>query len=212
MVQLECCPNQERIRSMSSSSEQLRRIGTLAGNAWTKEKLKTRVTLWSRTFNLLKQEFRKQCPMCRRVKSRMNSRRSNILIPKDPLMLIEMITNKKDRKRFAKYFNRDGGEDPFTCISYMRLVKSYGFDHIIFIGECYAEFFFRDCYGRVFEWDSMCNVLWSLGDYQSVVPKKSSTRRVILSVEYDGTVTEFEDASYGMSRFCLFLCCLNFYN
>ena len=76
------------------------------------------------------------------------------------------------------------------------------FGHIIFIKECYAGILFLDCYGRVFKWDSMCNVLCSL---RSVVPKKSLTRRVMWSVEYDGTVTEFEDAMNGMLRFCLFL-------
>ena len=48
-------------------------------------------------------------------------------------------------------------------------------------------------------------VLWSLGDYLSMAEKESLTRRVIWVVEYDGTVTEFEDAMDGMSRFCLFL-------
>lgn len=50
------------------------------------------------------------------------------------------------------------------------------------------------------------SVLWSLGDYSSMASKESFlTRRVIWGVEFDGTVTEFEDAMDGMSRFCLFL-------
>jgi hypothetical protein len=46
------------------------------------------------------------------------------------------------------------------------------------------------------------DVLCSLGDYWSVASKESLTRRLIWGIEFDGTVTEFED---GMSRFCLFL-------
>ena len=60
-------------------------------------------------------------------------------------------------------------------------------------------------YGRVFEWGDMMGVLWSLGNYWSMASKESLTRRVIWSVEFDGTITEFEDAKDGMSRFCLFL-------
>ncbi|RIA95594.1 hypothetical protein C1645_733975 [Glomus cerebriforme] len=128
----------------------------------------------------------------------------NIPIPKNPLMLVEMIANKKDRKRVANYFNRDGVGDPFTCICYMEMVILYGFDHIIFIGECYARILFLDCYGRVFEWDLNCNVLWSLGNYWNVVSKGSPTRRVIWSVEYDGTVTEFKGATHDLPNELIF--------
>ncbi|CAG8617181.1 3832_t:CDS:2, partial [Acaulospora colombiana] len=115
-------------------------------------------------------------------------------IPENPFMLVEIIANKKDRKRVANYLNCNiGGGDPSTCICYMEIVKRYGFDHIIIIGERYAGILFLDCYGRVFEWESMCNVLWSLGDYRNEATKESRTSRVIWGLESDGTIVEFED-------------------
>ncbi|GBC10911.2 hypothetical protein GLOIN_2v1653257 [Rhizophagus irregularis DAOM 181602=DAOM 197198] len=41
----------------------------------------------------------------------------------------------------------------------------------------------------------MMAVLWPLGDYWSVMSKGSSTRSVIWGLEYDGTITEFEDTT-----------------
>ncbi|CAB5391566.1 unnamed protein product [Rhizophagus irregularis] len=78
---------------------------------------------------------------------------------------------------------------------YLEDIKAYGFDHVILIGECYNGMLFLDCYGRLFEWGNMMAVLWPLGDYWSVMSKGSSTRSVIWGLEYDGTITEFEDTT-----------------
>ena len=117
-------------------------------------------------------------------------------------MIVEMIANKKDRKR---YLNRGSvGGNP--CIFYMETIKQYGFDHIIIIGERYDGLLFLDCYGRVFEWDnSMCGVLWPLGDYLNEAPKVSQTHRLIWDYESDGTIVELAVAEHGMSRFLFIL-------
>ena len=204
MVPFECCPNQERIRSLQLSLGQLRRIGALAGNAWTKEKPKTPCRLV--VPNVQSTEATIPETMCHVPKGeKQDESREGRKIPENPLMLVEMIANKKDRKRVANYLNCyvEGG-DPSTDICYMEMVKQYGFDHIIIIGKCYAGILFLDCYGRVFEWESMCDVLWSLGDYRNEATKESRTSRVIWGLEFDGTIVEFEDVKDGMSRFYSF--------
>ncbi|CAI2187405.1 13913_t:CDS:2, partial [Funneliformis geosporum] len=116
--------------------------------------------------------------------------------PKNPLMIVEIIANKKDRKRVTNYLNYDIERgDTSTCICYMEFIKMYGFDHIIIIGELDAGLLFLDCYSRVFEWDdSMTGVLWPLGDYLNEAPKVSHTHCVIWDYESDGTVAKLEVA------------------
>ncbi|CAG8697071.1 11926_t:CDS:1 [Funneliformis mosseae] len=105
-----------------------------------------------------------------------------------------MIAIQLDRKRVAKSLNCNfEGGDPSTFIFYMTPVKEYGFDHIILIGEQYAGILFLDCYGRVFEWGSMCNVLRVIGDFWSEVKKESRTTRIFWGLEFDGTIDEYED-------------------
>jgi len=204
MVPFECCPNQERIRSLQLSLGQLRRIGALADNAWTKEKPKTPCRLV--VPNVQSTAAKIPESMCHVPKGeKKDESREGRKIPENPFMLVEMIADKKDRKRVGNYLNCyvEGG-DPSTLICYMEIVKQYGFDHIILIGQRYAGILFLDCYGRVFEWESMCNVLWSLGDYRNVATKESRTSRLIWGLEFDGTIVEFEDVKDGMSRFYSF--------
>ena len=180
---------------MQLSLGQLRQTGVLAGNAWTKEKPKTPCHL--------------VVPNVQSTEARIpeDESQEGCKILENPFMLVKTIANKKDRKRVANYLNckLEVLGDPSTCICYMQIIKEHGFDHIIIIGECYAGILFLDCYGRVFEWDSMCNVLWSLGDYENDATKESwNGWHVIWGLEFDGTLVEFEDVKDGMSRFYSF--------
>ena len=186
---------------MPISLGQLRRIGALAGNAWMKEKLKTPCRLVVPNVQSTKARIPETMSHVLKDEKQDESREDcNIPILKNPPMLVKMIANKKDRKRVANYLNCD--IDPSTCICYMEFIKKYGFDHIIIIGERYAGLLFLDCYGHVFEWDnSMCGVLWPLGDYLDEAQKVSQTHCVMWDYESDGI--EFELA--GMSRFLFIL-------
>ncbi|GES82844.1 hypothetical protein GLOIN_2v1883854 [Rhizophagus clarus] len=45
---------------------------------------------------------------------------------------------------------------------------------------------------RVFEWDnSMCDILWSLGDYWNEATNASQTQRVMWDLESNGIITEY---------------------
>ncbi|GBC07465.1 hypothetical protein RclHR1_07490010 [Rhizophagus clarus] len=191
MVSFECCPN----RSSQLPLGKLRRAGILSGNAWTKEEPKTPCRLVVPNFKS-GQERVPRTMFHVPSSEKQDESREGCDIPTNRLMVVDMIANKKDRKRAANYLNCDlEGGDPSTCICYMKFIKQYGFDHIIIIGERYAGLLFLDCYGRVFEWDnSMCGILWPLGDYLNEAPKVSLTHRVMWSFESDGTVVEWEFA------------------
>ncbi|CAG8472022.1 1203_t:CDS:2 [Paraglomus occultum] len=117
-----------RIQSLQPSLGPLRRVGALAGNAWTKEKPKTPCRL--------------VVPNVSSVKARIPETMCNV----------------------PKGENQDESRE--------------------------------DCYGRVFEWESMDDVLWSFGDYRNEATIESRTSRLIWVVELDGIV-EFEDVKDG---------------
>jgi hypothetical protein len=98
MVSFECCPN----RSLQLPLGQLRRIGTLADSAWTKEEPKTPCRLVDPNFQSEQATVPKTVFHVPKV--RMNLEKVN---KKNPLMIVEMIANKKDRKRVANYLNCD---------------------------------------------------------------------------------------------------------
>ncbi|CAG8790249.1 40202_t:CDS:2 [Gigaspora margarita] len=178
MVPFECCPNQERIRSLQLSLEQLRRISILTGNAWTKEESKTlcRVVVPNVQYN----EARIPETISHVPKGEeQDEPREGCNSEKFPLMIVEMITYKSDHKRVANSLNYklQGGDLP-NCICYMEHVKEYyGFDHIIIIGELHTVILFLDCYGSVFIWESMCYILWMLGDYWNEATKTGGQKK-----------------------------------
>ncbi|CAG8514579.1 7961_t:CDS:2 [Paraglomus occultum] len=59
-----------------------------------------------------------------------------------------------DRHRVASFIGIEI-QPPDNFTNYMEQVKWYGFDHVIIIGKPYCGILFLDCYGRIFEWDSM---------------------------------------------------------
>lgn len=88
----ECCPNQEKVRSLQLSLGQLRRNGILAGNAWTKEEPKTPCRL------VVPDVYRDA-----EIPKTMCQKDEKLNEPQNPLMIVDMIANKKDRKRVANY-------------------------------------------------------------------------------------------------------------
>ncbi|CAI2200768.1 9861_t:CDS:1, partial [Funneliformis geosporum] len=174
MVPFECCPNRERIQNLQLSLGELRRIGVLADHAWTKEEPKTPCRLVVPNIQSIKERISETMSPVPKGEEQ-DEPREGCNNQKSPLMIVEMIANKSDRKRVANSLNcKLEGGDLSNCICYMEQVKEYyGFDHIIIIGELHAGILFLDCYGRVFIWESMCYVLWILGDYWNEATKTS---------------------------------------
>ncbi|CAB4407254.1 unnamed protein product [Rhizophagus irregularis] len=181
------CPNRR-----SLTIWKLCRIGVLAGTVWTEEKPKTPCHLVVPDVQCGKARIPETIPHVPKGEKQDESQES-CNNPKNPLMIVEMIANKLDRQRVADSFNCGvSSKNPSTSTICMKIIKSYGFDHIILIGKRYAGIIFMDCYSRVFEWESMCGVLWFLGDCLNNKPR---INRVIWSLEFDGTITEFEEVS-----------------
>ncbi|GES73371.1 hypothetical protein GLOIN_2v1844033 [Rhizophagus clarus] len=64
----------------------------------------------------------------------------------------------KDQEDYISYIKKE-------LIGYIEEVIDYGFDHIIIIGELDYGILFLDCFGRVFNLDSMTSALLFHGDY-----------------------------------------------
>ncbi|PKC01776.1 hypothetical protein RhiirA5_381473 [Rhizophagus irregularis] len=77
--------------------------------------------------------------------------------------------------------------DPEKLGCYYKCIAEFGFNHIIVIGEMLYGLLFIDCYGRVFQWEDMEQVLWPVGD--SLEDMKPYKDLVIWTVE-DGVVYE----------------------
>jgi len=191
-VPLSCCPNGERVFNLQRSLGYLCRVGTFIGNARTEEMQKTPCRFVVSTVQDKRQTFSETMSHVS-MDEKKDETQKDCKIPKNPFLTVEMIVNKLDRKHAAESLGRYIENKNPDYKFYLEDIKAYGFDHIIIIGECYDGILFLDCYGRLFEWGDMMAVLWPLGDYWSVVSKRPSTRRVIWSVECDGTIAEFED-------------------
>ncbi|PKK65756.1 hypothetical protein RhiirC2_785695 [Rhizophagus irregularis] len=133
------------------------------------------------------------------------------------LVLVEEIS-KSDCCRVAtslnlklhdEYSQKDSMKE---LICNVQEVVRFVFTHIIFIGRRYCGMIFTDCYGRVFDWDSMNYILWFLGDYFEIISKGFETSRIAWCVLGDGTVYELDICMYIMYIiFCLYFT-LMFYN
>ncbi|CAG8628445.1 2596_t:CDS:2 [Funneliformis mosseae] len=100
VVPFECCPNKERIRSLLPYLGKLRRNGTLAGHAWTKEEPKTPCRLVVPDIQCVRERISKTMSPVPEGEEQDEYREvSNN--SRNPLMIVEMIANKLDRKRVA---------------------------------------------------------------------------------------------------------------
>ncbi|CAH1767694.1 11418_t:CDS:2 [Entrophospora sp. SA101] len=190
------CPNQRRIRELQSTLGQLLRIGTLEGSAWTEKTPKTPCCLVFPD-DQSEKKYENSSLYYVSAGNELNESSCN-----NPLIVVEKIMSESDSFRVATSLHlKLQSESPqddviryvkedLTC--YIKEIKRYGFDHIIIIGERYCGMLFLDCYGRVFDLDSMMNVLWFLGNYFEIMSKESETGRVAWDVLDDGTIFEID--------------------
>ena len=125
---------------------------------------------------------------------------------KNQLMLVEKIACESDRLRVASSIGIEIKNEisPEDIVDDIQHVKQYGFDHIIIIGEVDCGFFFLDCFGRAFKWDSMEFLLWPLGNYL----KDSRLRLGVpwgVAIGQDGDDGVVFEVKRGMCKFHSFL-------
>ncbi|RGB40465.1 hypothetical protein C1646_687788 [Rhizophagus diaphanus] len=105
-------------------------------------------------------------------------------------MLVDTFVDESVRRNIASSIRCDlpaNSCDPEMLNHYYECVAEFGFNHIIVIGEMLYGLLFLDCYGRVFQWENMEQVLWPMGD--SLEDSKSHEDLVVWTVE-DGVVYE----------------------
>ncbi|CAG8469798.1 11036_t:CDS:1 [Racocetra fulgida] len=112
----------------------------------------------------------------------------NKLLCNNPLIVVKKIMSESDSFHVATSLylklQSESLQDDVICyvkedlICYIKEIKQYSFNHSIIIGECYCGMLFLDCYSRVFDLDSMMNVLWFLRNYFEIKSKESKTARV----------------------------------
>ncbi|CAG8574968.1 2944_t:CDS:2 [Paraglomus occultum] len=193
MVSFECCPNQERISALQESLGQLLRVGALVGTKWTTENPKTLCHLVQpddqpEAFNESKSMYQVSAGG-----GHDGSQGSRSSLP----IIVETIANESNRHHVATSvgYEIDSKVPPKDLICYIEDVRRYGFDHVIIIGERLYGMLFMDCYGRVFDWDSMSDLLWPRGDYLKEATKKFEPNSIGWGVSEDGTVFEIRQAN-----------------
>jgi hypothetical protein len=111
-------------------------------------------------------------------------------------MIVDTFVDESVRRNLASSISYDlptNSADPEKLGCYYRCVAKFGFNHIIVIGGLSCGLLFIDCYGRVFQWEDMEQVLWPVGNsLEDMIPYEDL---VIWTVE-DGVVYE---ESKGMS-------------
>ncbi|CAG8711677.1 hypothetical protein GLOIN_2v1789327 [Rhizophagus irregularis DAOM 181602=DAOM 197198] len=77
-------------------------------------------------------------------------------------MLVETFSNEQVCYQVASSYGYKLPTDscnPRELVSYIKQVAEFGFNHIIIIGELDYGMAFMDCFGRLFQWDDMLQML-----------------------------------------------------
>ena len=169
---------------MSTSLGQLFRVGTLACTNWTTEEPTTPCCLIQPDHIFTQNAEGDHVPVHQvPAGSRHDEPHGRC---KNNLMVVEKIKNESDARRIAKSVWYELINKESDATDYLECIQTFGFDHIIIIGEHENGLLFLDCYGRVFDWDYMTGVLRPLGknlDECDITPLVWHVR--------SGTVTEF---------------------
>ncbi|CAG8751632.1 3361_t:CDS:2, partial [Dentiscutata erythropus] len=112
------------------------------------------------------------------------------------LMVVDTFKDESSRRHLASSIGCElpvSSDDPKELTYYMTNVAQFGFDHIIIIGEIENGMIFLDCYGRVFQWEEECQMLWPLGNSLEETMSNDEKNQVPWYWEYDGAVYEFKE-------------------
>ncbi|CAB5131585.1 unnamed protein product [Rhizophagus irregularis] len=138
----ENCPNSERINGLQSSFGKLRRVGIMGSVTWRNELLREACRL----------VHTHPCP----------TYESGRQVENQGSMLVETFSNEQVCYQVASSYGYKLPTDscnPRELVSYIKQVAEFGFNHIIIIGELDYGMAFMDCFGRLFQWDDMLQML-----------------------------------------------------
>ncbi|RIB18534.1 hypothetical protein C2G38_2036830 [Gigaspora rosea] len=193
-AEFRACPNQTTIENLQASFGKLFRIGTLGGTAWTKE-IPTKPCHYVLAHSSLTQDTRGTTDDQGSMSLVSKYDEQNDAFCNNTFMVVDTYANDSDRRKIASFIGcelpSDSG-DPKGLELYMMWVAKFGFNHIIIIGEIDYGMIFLDCYGRVFLWEDMSQMLWPMGNSLKEARLNDGKDNLYWIVLNDGTVEEFE--------------------
>ncbi|RIA93494.1 hypothetical protein C1645_762412 [Glomus cerebriforme] len=188
------CSNPRSIGILQSSFGKLCRVGSLAGYEWTTE-VPSKTCRFVHAYPYPTQEAsgsnRDQGNMSQMsVREGQNDPTSSC---NNTLILVDTFESKSDRRNIATSIGCEDliDSDPKDLTFYIANVAEYCFDHIIFIGEVNYGMIFLDCYGRVFLWEDMSQMLYPLRDSLEEAPKYSKGQDRLAWIVENGKVYEY---------------------
>ncbi|CAI2165562.1 18998_t:CDS:2 [Funneliformis geosporum] len=191
----ESCSNRARNVKMQTSLGKLLRIGAVGGVEGTKW---TSCRFVQPYYRIGKDGSQKPMSNMSEGGTHIESHRHFNNSP----VVIEIIANESRRRQIADSLGHEPCEvlNLTKCMdaksefsTYFDEVQTFGFNHIILIGERYCGITFLDCYGRVFELDRMSCVLWPLGSSLEDMETNSWTGELAWDVDIDdGIIFELE--------------------
>ncbi|CAG8436157.1 10662_t:CDS:2 [Funneliformis caledonium] len=171
-VELEFCPNRQKIQSMHPS----------LGNCAELEAHK---------------ECGSQIPMHEvSVDGRFDGSQGHC----NNLFIVDKIENESDRRRIATFISYEFTDENDDLIFYSECVKEYGLNHIIVIGQLDFGIIFLDCYGRVFEFNDMSQMFLPLGNSLAELSIKNQAPHVAWIIKSDGDLYEYDLQQYFVKK------------
>ncbi|CAJ0754046.1 5374_t:CDS:2 [Entrophospora sp. SA101] len=198
------CPDQRAIHSLQASFGKLCRIGTLGGTTWTK-KIQTKPCRLVLAHPCITEEARKTIEDLRSMSQMSKRIEQDESLRNNTLMVVDTFKDESSRRHLASSIGCElpvDSDDPKELTYYMTNVAQFGFDHIIIIGEIENGMIFLDCYGRVFQWEEECQMLWPLGNSLEEAMSSDVKNQVPWYWEYDGAVYEFKELLQRMCKKC----------
>lgn len=194
VVSFKCCPNRRRIQESEASLGELFRVDSLVGTSGTGTTRTTEEPTTPCKFvfpnNFLTQKSKGHVPVHNVPEGNGPYESSNAR--NNPVMVVERIKNEYDCHRVATSVKLILSEEESDLTDDMEYIRKFGFNHIIIVGERDYGMLFLDCYGRMFDWDTINFLLWPLGNYLENKLNKPKNNQVVWALEFDGTITEFE--------------------
>ncbi|RIA99381.1 hypothetical protein C1645_811635 [Glomus cerebriforme] len=186
------CTNGERIKEMQISIGELRRVCVLGDVKWTEKELRTKACNYVLAMHRYRNNISKKSIYIMPEASKQVESKG---LSGSLSMVVDTFVDESIRHNLASSIWCDlptNSSDPKKLGYYYECVAEFGFNHIIVIGEMLYGLLFIDCYGRVFQWENMEQVLWPVGN--SLEDVKSHEDLVVWTVEDDIVYEDSRDS------------------
>ncbi|CAG8557119.1 1188_t:CDS:2 [Paraglomus brasilianum] len=195
----EFCTNGGRIKDMQTTIGELRRVCILGDAKWTEEELRTKACNYVHPIHRHRNNDSEETM---HIMPEASERDGSKGLGGSLSMVVDTFVDESVRRNLASSIWCElDGSDLERLGYYYECVAEFGFNHIIAIGEMLYGLLFLDCYGRVFQWEDMEQVIWPMGN--SLEESKSHEELVIWTVE-DGVAYEESKEGQFFYNFGLF--------